>query len=158
MRALKLLAAMAAISVAGLSGCSVPEAVQAGSSPDGVPPGHSSSRPNEDGRSCTEARSGEVYILVGYDATGMPVVHPERCHVDPGTRITWRGPDNDGRGFEIDFKAASASERGQDRVPSEEAGDRHKASIIARSGRGSFAYSVRANGKELDPQIIIDPR
>ncbi|HEU4812724.1 MAG TPA: hypothetical protein VFS99_00635 [Xanthomonadaceae bacterium] len=156
MREFKRLAAVAvaAIALAGLSGCQAPGDVGTG----GIPPGHSSSGPNEDGRLCSQARSGEVYIQVGYDATGMPVVHPERCHVIPGTKVTWRGPDNDQRGFEIDFKAASASARGQDRIPSEAGGDRRKASIVAKPERGSYAYSVKANGKELDPQIIIDPR
>lgn len=154
MRAFKFLAAMAAI--AGLSGCPAP--VQTDMPTDGIPPGHAGSGPNEDGRLCGVARAGAVYIQIGYDASGMPVVNPDRCHVDPGTRVTWRGPDNDRRGFAIEFKAASASDQGQGRIASEAAHDRSKASITARSARGSYAYSIWANGKELDPQIIIDPR
>lgn len=154
MHAFKFLVAVAAM--AGLSGCPAP--VQTDMPADGIPPGHASSGPNEDGRLCSVARTGEVYIQIGYAPSGMPVVNPDRCHVDPGTRITWRGPDNDQRGFVIEFKAASASEQGQGRIASEAGRDRSKASIVAKRARGSYAYSIWANGKELDPQIIIDPR
>lgn len=159
MRSFKRLAAMAAIAaMAGVSGCQAPEPVEKAMRVDGIPPGHAGSGHNEDGRLCGMARSGEVYIQVGYDASGMPVVNPDRCHVTPGTRITWRGPDDDRRGFEIAFKAASASERGQARIPSEAGRERSKASVLAQREAGNYAYSVIANGKELDPQIIIDPR
>lgn len=159
MRACKRLAALAALAaLAGLSGCQVPGSVETDPPRDGSPPGHASSGPNEDGRLCGTAPAGAVYIQVGYDPSGMPVVRPDRCHVEPGTKVTWRGPDNDRRDFEIEFKAASASDHGDGRIPSEAGQDRSKASLVARRDRGSYAYSVKANGKELDPQIIIDPR
>lgn len=159
MHAFKRLAAMAAMAtMAGLSGCHAPGAVGTDVPAGGIPPGHAGSGPNEDGRLCGESPAGEVYILIGYAASGMPVVSPDRCHVAPGTRITWRGPDNDRRAFEIEFKAASASDQGQQRIPSEAGPDRSKARIVAKRAVGRFAYSIKANGKELDPQIIIDPR
>ena len=157
MRAFKLSVAMAAmVALAGLPGCQPPDGVDVPA--DDVPPGHADAGTNEDGSRCGTARARAVYIQVGYDASGMPVVRPDRCEVDPGTRITWRGPDNDTRGFEIAFKAASASEHGQQHIPSEAGNDRSRARIVAKRDRGSYAYSVKANGKELDPQIIIDPR
>lgn len=156
MRACKLLAAVAALAaLAGQPGCKAPGTVEG---PGNVPPGHADSGTNEDGSLCGEVRSGPVYIQVGYDASGMPVVRPDRCQIDPGTRITWRGPDNDPRAFEIEFKAESASEHGYRRIPSAPGSDRSRARIVAKRDRGSYAYSVKANGKELDPQIIIDPR
>ena len=106
MRAYGLLAAMATLAaLAGLPGCQGPGAVEGRG---GVPPGHGDSGTNEDGNLCGTTRAGAVYIQVGYDANGTPVVRPDRCEVDPGTRITWRGPDNDPRGFAVEFKAASA--------------------------------------------------
>lgn len=157
MHASKRLAAMAAmVAMTGLSGCVAPGTVE--TDVEAIPPGHASSGPNEDGRLCSLARAGEVYIQVGYDAGGTPVVRPDRCHVHPGARITWRGPDNDGRPFVIEFKAASAAEHGQGRIASEPGRGRSKASIVAKRVGGSYAYSVKANGKELDPQIIIDPQ
>lgn len=159
MHAFKRLAAVAAMAaMAGLSGCQAPESEGTDVPAGGIPPGHADSGPNEDGRLCGAATAGAVYILVGYDASGMPVVSPDRCRVTAGTRITWRGPDNDQRGFEIEFKADSASQNGEQRIASEAAPDRSRARIVAKRARGSFAYSVKANGKELDPQIIIDPR
>lgn len=160
MRALKRLAAMAAmVAVTGLCGCSAPESAgTVDMAAGGMPPGHAGSGPNEDGRLCGTTRVGAVYIQVGYDASGMPVVNPDLCHVTAGTRITWRGPDNDQRAFEIAFKAGSASENGQARIPSEAGPEGSRARIVAANAHGSYAYSVRANGRELDPQIIIDPR
>lgn len=159
MRAFKLLAAMTAIAaMSGLSGCPGRDGAETDKRLDGAPPGHASSGNNEDGSLCGEVPAAEVYIQIGYDANGMPMVNPDRCHVNPGSRITWRGPDGDRREFEIEFKADSASEREEERIASEAGRERSKAIIVAKGELGSYAYSVKANGQELDPQIIIDPQ
>jgi hypothetical protein len=144
----------------GLSGCANPDVIETTGPIDAAPPGHAASGPNEDGQPCSDTgpRHREVYIQIAYDASGMPVVHPEQCRVNPGTRITWRGPDDLRTPFEIAFKAASASADGQGSIASAFGRDRSRAAMVAARGRGSYAYSIIANGKELDPQIIIDPR
>ncbi|GAA4866637.1 hypothetical protein [Luteimonas vadosa] len=160
MKARRCIRTLAAVAIGlGLAGCPAMESVKP-AAVGAVPPGHASAAPNEDGQLCGEARprAGEVYLQVAYDGSGMPVVDPARCRVHPGARITWRGPDGSRTPFEIAFKAASPAENGQGRIVSSFQRDRSKAAIMAGGVRGSYAYSVLANGKELDPEIIIDPR
>lgn len=158
MHAFKLLAILGGISaILGLSGCTGPVVVAPGNPLDVIPPGHDDSLPNEDGRLCgLEPARGPVYIQIGYDASGMPVVNPDRCMVHSETTVTWRGPGNQQVAFEIEFKSRSAGEHS--RIASARARERDKAMIVATSGFGRYAYSIKANGKELDPEIIIDPR
>ncbi len=123
--------------------------------------GHSDTGPNEDGSLCSNTPSSTpVYIQIGYGPGGIPLVNPADCHVRPSSRITWRGPDGSDTAFEIDFKAASASSTGEDQVPSNSErtreGIREKAQISATSTLGSYGYTIKANGMQLDPSIIVD--
>lgn len=128
---------------------------------DLIPPGHSGIGSTEDGDLCSEtASTAPVYIQIGYGPGGIPIVNPENCHVSPATRITWRGPGGGGASFEIDFKSASAADDGTDQVESKEErtrdGLRQKARITSTSASGTYGYTIKANGVELDPSIIVN--
>lgn len=158
MHAFKLLAMLGGIStIIAMSGCPGPVVVAPDNPGDVFPPGHDDRLSNEDGRLCgMELVRGPVYIQIGYDASGIPVVNPDVCAVLSGTEITWRGPGNQQVAFEIEFKSTSAGEQG--RIASTRARERNKAMLVASAGHGHYAYSIKANGRELDPVIIIDPR
>lgn len=103
-----------------------------------------------------------IRVAVDLDAPTPIAVSPTECRVRPGTRIRWiaTGPDSDS--FErIEFKIArkSAASTGAQSVRARGRGDDREALIDARwvDAEDSFPYAVHAGGKELDPDIIIDP-
>src|SRR5690606_37984439 len=115
---------------------------------------------------CGDARPGEpVHIMVGYAADGTPTVQPMECHVKTGVEITWRGPAFDDTPFQLTFDAnpgtvtkgstgRSASIR---RVVVESGtGALGREAGIRAENPGSYKYDVDANGRSLDPHIIIE--
>ena len=120
------------------------------------------SRPDDDrdpvdGARCTASGTtkGPVYIDVGYAADGMPR-DPGPCKVDSGTDVTWRGPSGEPVRFEIRFKAAAPLAPGErNLLPAADSGGRYRVMRRISGPRGSYPYAIHANGKVLDPVIII---
>lgn len=111
----------------------------------------------DDGVKCSDAlATAPVYLEVSYDASGMPAVDPVTCEIDRGTQVTWRGPIDTPVVFEVRFKGASPSSldpRGV--LQAVESGERYRIRRELDGAPGQYDYAVYANGKELDPAIII---
>lgn len=126
---------------AALVGCATPDRMQ-GAVADGV--------------RCGEQDAGAVYLEVRYAADGLPQVEPAVCEIARGTRVTWRGPAYTPVDFRIRFKGASPVEGEPRGVFASESGqDRHRAVRVLDAAAGRYDYAVIANGRELDPAIII---
>lgn len=109
-----------------------------------------------DGRRCDAADAKDaVYVEVTYDASGMPEVAPSTCTIDRGTQVTWRGPAGTQVPFEIRFKGASPLSRDRGALASSTQGERYRVRQTFDAPAGRYEYGVLANGKELDPAIII---
>lgn len=93
-----------------------------------------------------------VYIELDYSA-GITV---PPCTVDAGALITWRGPEDVGDGFALDFVAASPE--GPDAPLHYESNDRSgrpKVSLAAGNEPGTYEYHYSVGGRRIDPVIII---
>lgn len=112
--------------------------------------------PEDDGTLCGTDAKNKVYLDIAYAADGTPSVTPVACRVVSDARITWRTAKGETRPFEIVFKGESA---GSDDGAGVE-GDRYRKKLKAKKvdATSEFAYGIRANGHEVDPVIIIDPR
>jgi hypothetical protein len=134
--------ARAAALVAAVAACTPFATTESGAVLDGLPCG-------------TPGAGALVFIEVDYDASGLPRVDPVECEVPRGAQVTWRGPRGTPVPFEIVFKAANPLPRERQGLPSRAAGDRQRVRRSLDAPPGRYAYSVRANGRELDPAIII---
>lgn len=102
------------------------------------------------------AASSRVFIEIAYAADGMPSATPDECSVAPGTRVEWRGPAGDGRGFDIRFKRENPVPAAPGGVLRSGAADgRQVAAGVLGPTRGRYPYAIRAGSKERDPAIII---
>jgi len=111
--------------------------------------------PGEGTRCGKSLATGAVYIDVKYAPDGTPL-DPGECHVAPGTDVTWQGPEGEPVMFEIRFKATAPLESGERGIlPSAESGGRYKVMRKIAGPPGRYDYGIKANGKELDPAIII---
>lgn len=100
--------------------------------------------------------AAKVFIEVRYDAQGLPSASPETCEIPSGATVTWRGPAGDGTPFEIAFKAASpVSTDPRGVLGSTKRDDRQVVRRRMDGAPGRYDYGIRANGRELDPAIII---
>jgi hypothetical protein len=114
---------------------------------------------------CGGAQAGApvtVRVTVDLKAPTPIAVAPTDCRVRPGTRIRWLATGPDRNSFErITFKirGKSAASTGAQSVRARGRDDGREAVIDARwvDVEDSFPYAVHAGGKELDPDIIIDP-
>lgn len=133
----------AALAVAlALGGCVTPDRVAPQANADGVP--------------CGSGQSDAVYLEVRYGADGMPSVEPTVCEIDRGTRVTWRGPVDASVAFTIRFKGGSpVTEEPRGTFPSKRGKDRYRVQRTFDGPAGRYEYAVIANGRELDPAIII---
>lgn len=124
---------------------------------DDAPAGSAS----EDGTRCMEATTGSepqrgaVFIEVAYAADGTPQVTPQTCLIADATQVTWRGPAEEPVVFEVRFKAATPVAREEGPLQSERSPDGRYRIQRTLSGAGEYPYAVLANGRELDPAIII---
>lgn len=111
----------------------------------------------DDGVRCGLVPGAEkVFIEIRYDAQGMPAASPESCEVPSGATVTWRGPSDDATAFEIAFKGASpASSDPRGVLGSHKRDDRQVVRRRVDGPPGRYEYGIRANGRELDPAIII---
>ena len=112
----------------------------------------------DDGLRCGLPPIGDrVHVEIRYADDGTPSAVPEECTVAPGTRITWRGPEETPTPFLLRFTEASPAGRGEPReLPSRETADRQRVVIIAGEVEGRYKYGIEANGIMVDPAIIID--
>ena len=110
-----------------------------------------------DGALCgTQAGSGPVYIDISYAVDGTPKASPEDCKVAVGTVITWRDPPDRTTQFNLVFSTASPA--GSDaplQVAAGSVDSRYKVSITAQGAPGRYKYGIQANGRMIDPAIII---
>lgn len=138
---------IAAALTAGLAGC-----------PRAPAPGGAGSPAVDtaDGTRCGDTVvAGPVYIDIAYAADGMPI-DPGNCTVDPGTDVTWRGPSGAPARFQIHFKGTPPLDPGERGIlPSARIGERYKVMRRVSGPKGEYKYGIRANGKDLDPAIII---
>jgi hypothetical protein len=116
---------------------------------------------DSDGTRCVEAtetsaaQTGAVFIEIAYAPDGMPQVTPQRCRIADATRVTWRGPADEPVVFQIRFKAAAPVIREEGELLASRSPDGRYRVQRTLSGSGDYPYAVFANGKELDPAIII---
>ena len=100
--------------------------------------------------------AAKVFIEIRYDAQGMPAASPQSCEIPSGATVTWRGPAGDGTAFEIAFKGASpVSSDPRGVLGSTKRDDRQVVKRRVDGAPGRYDYGIRANGRELDPAIII---
>jgi len=97
------------------------------------------------------------HIEIRYADDGTPSAVPEECTVAPGTRITWRGPEETPSPFVLRFTKANPAGHGEPReLPSRAMAGRQQIGIIAGNVKGRYEYGIEANGITVDPAIIID--
>jgi len=112
--------------------------------------------PGPDGVACSgNVQSGPVYIRVSYLPDGTPQLSTLDCAIHSGTDVTWIGPDDEPVQFKIRFKAAPPTASGERMFDAEKDGDTYKVRRTLAGAKGTYPYAVMANGKELDPAIII---
>lgn len=156
MRAMFAIWAAASTALAGCSSCSGgPTPAAGGGLPD-----------TEDGALCDGAPADRVHIEIRYAGDGTPEAHPAECVVRAGTRVVWRTQEG-AAAFELEFRGGSPGTdayapilREQRDFPSRSEGGRQKVGIAARDvdRETRLKYDVVANGRRLDPAIIIRPR
>ena len=112
---------------------------------------------DEDGESCADATHGKkVHIDIAYDASGMPSASPDECTVKDGTVIVWRTAKDVKAAFDIDFEGESAAGPGAPKkTHSQESNARQKVTITAANKEARYKYAIEANGKRVDPAVII---
>ena len=112
----------------------------------------------DDGEACASpAKGNKVYITVTYDA-GAPSVSPADCYVLKGTQVTLRtDPPGPKGAFDIEFKQQSASVRDAPKKLHSEQGNsnRQRIKLKADNEKGTYGYTITANGIPVDPAIII---
>ncbi len=120
----------------------------------------------EDGALCDGTPADRVHIEIRYADDGTPEAIPAECVVRSGTRVVWRTRTG-GAAFELEFQGGSPGldvyatpEREQRDFHSRNQDGRQKVGISAKdvSHETGLKYDVVANGRRLDPAIIIRPR
>lgn len=148
--------AMAVAAVAALAfaaGCSTSRAMQP---PLAVAPAR---LPANDGVACPDSEAGRgnpvVYIDVLYAADGTPSAQPDRCFIDSGTIVVWRDPADRTTMFNLVFSnAATKADLGMMRAA--QASGRYKISSKITGNPGdAIKYGIQANGRTVDPAVII---
>ncbi|TQD51090.1 hypothetical protein FKV25_02180 [Lysobacter aestuarii] len=111
-----------------------------------------------DGPACQAslAQGGVVHVDVAYAPDGMPSASPDTCKVASGTRIVFRTPPGEARTFSIEFSGPPPGARAAGRLPSVARGSQRVVELLADGAPGSYKYDIHANGRTLDPVIIID--
>lgn len=115
--------------------------------------------PDPDGILCPDNPKGPkavaVYIDIAYALDGTPSASPDQCYVDAGTRITWRDPPDKTTAFNVIFSSAPPTAEGAAHLSAMSAAGRYKVTITTYGSAGSYKYGLQANGKTVDPAIII---
>lgn len=99
-------------------------------------------------------------ISVDYASDGTPSARPDACKAQSGTELTWQGPAGDARPFTIQFmQGAPDNDNGRAILTSGESNSRQTVTVRIKSVRATtnLKYGITANGKQVDPHIIINP-
>lgn len=100
--------------------------------------------------------NSKTHIDVTFDANGRPSVTPDECSVDNGTEIVWRTAADVDVPFEIEFEGESAGGPQAPRNLHSAHGDsRQKVRLTSDNQVKRYKYAIVANGKRVDPAIII---
>lgn len=108
-----------------------------------------------------------VEIVVAYLEDGTPRVFPTEAFVKVSGTIVWRTVDDELRPFSIERKPGPIGwEGGTDSAaqPGEKYGHgghsegHQKLQVGAGNDPGDYYYSVHANGKTFDPDVVIKPQ
>lgn len=125
---------IAAMLVAGLAGCAMP-------------------RPDNPVAAVADC---PAFIEVRYGQGGMPSVVPDECAVAQNTDVMWRGPDGNPTIFAIKFTTATPVwEDERLEAVSTRVGSYQEVKKKMTAKPGTYKYAIKANGKVLDPAIII---
>jgi hypothetical protein len=147
--------AMAVAAVAALTfvaGCSTGKAMQASVA--------AARMPAADGEVCPNRNNGAkgpmtVYIDVQYAPDGTPSAVPNECYIDSGATIVWRDPVDRTTAFNLVFSdKTTGRELAQLKAASVARRYKLSATISGESGQ-QFKYGIQANGKTVDPAVII---
>ncbi|WP_206859632.1 hypothetical protein [Lysobacter changpingensis] len=142
-------AAVAALTFA--AGCSTSSAMQASVSPAALPA--------DDGVLCPDQKEGKggptVYVDVKYAADGTPSAEPNKCFIDSGTIVVWRDPPDRTTMFNLVFSERRTGRKIAN-LRSAKATTRYKLSSEITGNPGDeIKYGIQANGKTVDPAVII---
>ena len=111
-------------------------------------------------RKAIDAPACGATIAIEYASDGMPSANPKACLVRSGAELTWQTPVGDIRPFTLEFTNGSVSDR-DDRssLPSHSNNGRQSVTALIKSVavETTVKYGIQANGKSIDPAIIIHP-
>lgn len=99
-------------------------------------------------------------ISIDYASDGTPSAHPDACRVQSGAQLTWQGAAGDSRPFTIQFmEGAPDGDQGRAILSSGDIDTRQTVTVRVKSvrARTDLKYGIAANGKQIDPHIIINP-
>ncbi len=99
-------------------------------------------------------------ISIDYAGDGTPSANPDACWVHSGDQLTWQGAPGDSRPFTIQFLHGTPDgEQARAALSSGDTGSRQTVTVHVKSVRAStdLKYGIAANGKHVDPHIIIKP-
>lgn len=117
--------------------------------------------PAAEGEMCPSSDNGrpgprEVYVDIVYAVDGTPSANPNKCFVDNGTTVTWRDPPDRTTQFNLVFANSALTGTKGGALQSSQAADRYKVAAVMQGRPGdSYKYGIQANGKVVDPAIII---
>jgi plastocyanin len=101
-----------------------------------------------------ESDPSKLTVEVTVDADGYPEVSMEEIRACAGDEIKWKFKQG-AREFKVEFASDSPFDWKQQR---ENAGGTLKGTVRADAARTDpYKYTVEADGKPLDPTIVIDP-
>lgn len=99
-------------------------------------------------------------ISVDYASDGTPSARPEACRVQGGTLLTWQGAAGDAHPFTIQFmQGAPDGDAGRAILTSADINTRQSVTVRIKNVHATtnLKYGIAANGKQVDPHIIIIP-
>ncbi len=111
-------------------------------------------------RNAVDAPACGAAIAIEYASDGTPSANPDSCWVQSGAELTWQAPVGDVRPFTLEFTRGTVSDRDTRRsVASDSRSGRQSVTILIKSVpiETIVKYGIQANGKSIDPTIIIHP-
>ena len=96
-----------------------------------------------------------VYVDVQYAADGTPSAVPDTCYVDSGATVVWRDPPDRTTAFNLVFSDRVTGTKGGLLGASRAATGYSLSAVINGNPAERIKYGIQANGKTVDPAIII---
>lgn len=109
-------------------------------------------------RNAVDAPACGAAIAIQYASDGTPSANPDSCWVQSGAELKWQAPLGDVRPFTLEFTRGTVSDRDNRRsVASDSTNGRQSVTILIKNARVEtiVKYGIQANGKSIDPTIII---